>query len=196
MSENDDFLKAMGDVKPIKVEQRVLLPPKKQQKKSLHPEAVTARREAAQMLRPNALLDPLSESCVPQLDPHAILEFRRPGVQHGVYKQLRLGRYVIDARLDLHGMTIEQARQTVYQFVRDCMSNDIRCALITHGKGEGRQRPAVLKSHIAHWLPQINEVLAFYSAQPQHGGSGACYVLLKKSEKKRLENVERYQRRF
>ncbi len=193
MSDDEDFMKAMGDVRPITTEKRAELS-SATKKKALHHSAFSARREAAQSDIAKKS-DPLAESEVKQLDAQAVLEFRRPGVQHGVYKQLRLGRYSIDARLDLHRMVVERARQEVYQFIRDCMINDIRCALITHGKGEGRKTPAVLKSHIAHWLPQISEVLAFHSAQPQHGGVGACYILLKKSEKKRQENLERHQRR-
>lgn len=187
---DDDFFKAMGDVRPIKQDDRVNL----DKTQPVHQSVFAARRLAAESLTENPN-DPLADSEVHQLEPNDILDFRRDGVQHGVFKQLRLGRYSIDARLDLHRMTVEQARISVYQFIRDCMGNDIRCALITHGKGEGRKNPAVLKSYLAHWLPQISEVLAFHSAQPQHGGTGATYILLKKSEKKRLENLERHQRR-
>jgi len=190
MSDDDDFLRAMDDVKPIKATKRVSL-----YKKALQSEAAqeVRRRSAAEhVLKP---IDPLADGEVIQLDPHDILEYRKPGVQHGVYKQLRMGRYTIDARLDLHRMKVEEARRAVFQFVRDCMQHDIRCALITHGKGEGRKQPAVLKSHLAYWLPQITEVLAFHSAQKQHGGAGACYLLLKKSDKKRQENLEKHQKK-
>ena len=139
--------------------------------------------------------DPLVDAEVAMLEANALLAFQRPGVQHGVYRQLRLGKYDIEARLDLHRMKLEQARMAVYQFVRDCLSHDIRCALITHGKGEGRKTPALIKSHVAHWLPQITEVLAFHSAQKHHGGSGETYIMLKKSERKRQENLERHQKR-
>ena len=189
MSDNDNFLKAMGDVKPIKGDKRVSL-----QKHNPYSSSFDIRREFAQTATAKPS-DPLAESDVKQLNPNDILAFRRAGVQHGVYKQLRLGRYTIDARLDLHRMTVEQARQSVYQFVRDCIAHDIRCALVAHGKGEGRKNPAVLKSYLAHWLPQMSEVLAFHSAQKQHGGAGASYLLLKKSENKRKDNLEKHQRR-
>jgi len=127
--------------------------------------------------------------------PHDFLAFKRDGVQNGVYRKLRLGKYTIDARLDLHRMTVEQARLAVYQFIKDCMAQDIRCALITHGRGVGRERPALLKSCVAHWLPQFPEVLAIHSAQKHHGASGATYVLLRKSERKRQENWERQHKR-
>lgn len=187
---DDDFLSAMEDVTPIKAAKRVSL-----YKKAAASETAQAARRlsaAEHLLKP---VDPLSDGEVVQLDPLDILEYRKPGVQHGVFKQLRMGRYTIDARLDLHRMKVEEARRAVFQFVRDCMEHDIRCALITHGKGEGRANPAVLKSHLNHWLPQISEVLAFHSAQKQHGGLGACYILLKKSDKKRQENLEKHQKK-
>ena len=189
VEDKEDFLSAMDDVRPILVEKRELL-----KQAPLDKATIAVRRESALTNQARAI-DPLADGEVKQLEPSAILEYRKAGVQHGVYKSLRLGRYEIDARLDLHRLSVEQARQQVYQFIGDCMANDIRCALITHGKGEGRKTPAVIKSHIAHWLPQIDAVLAFYSSQPRHGGTGACYVLLKKSEKLRRENLEQHQRR-
>ncbi|MFT6221136.1 MAG: DNA-nicking Smr family endonuclease [Candidatus Endobugula sp.] len=187
--DNDDFFKEMQDVKPLQREKRVVLNSSKIDKNT-----IKMRQQAAQSEN-ISLTDPLVNSAVEQLDANAVLAYQRPGVQHGVYKQLRQGKYSIEARLDLHRMTSEQARLTLYQFVRDCITHDIRCALITHGKGEGRATPAVLKSLVAHWLPQIDEVLAFHSAQKHHGGTGATYLLLKKSEKKRLENLEQHQKR-
>ena len=187
MSDEDDFMAAMGDVKPLSAEKRVQL-----QKAVTMSSTLSARRESAVSKVLKA--DPLVDSEVKMLDPLEVLSYQRPGVQHGVFRQLRLGRYAIDARLDLHRMTVEQARGAVWQFIKDCQANDIRCGLITHGKGQGRQTQAVLKSHLAHWLPQIESVLAYHSAQPSHGGLGACYVMVKKSDRKRQENREKHQR--
>lgn len=184
-----DFYKAMGDVKPLQSESRVTL-----SKKSVTSEQAKARKANA-LSAVESETNELSGEFIDPVDPNAILEYQKPGVQHGVYKNLRLGKYQIDARLDLHRHTVEQARLAVDGFIKDCMSADIRCALITHGKGEGRKEPAVLKSCIAHWLPQLESVLAFHSAQRHHGGGGATYVLLKKSQKKRQDNLERHQKR-
>lgn len=184
------FRQAMGDVKPIKQSSRVALKADKPDEAGLK-----ARREAAAAEK---AVDKnfLSGEFVEPVDPLALLEFKRPGIQHGVYRNLRLGKYAIEARLDLHRMTVEIARRAVFQFISDCVEHDIRCALITHGKGENRQpQPALLKSCIAHWLPQFDAVQAFHSAQKQHGGTGATYVMLRKSERKRQENLERHQKR-
>jgi DNA-nicking Smr family endonuclease len=155
---------------------------------------VLARRQAAQLevqdegnfLDPNSIIEQVAA-----LDP---LEFSRPGVQHGVYKNLRMGKYEIQSRLDLHRHTVEQARAALWNFVDDCQKHSVRCALITHGKGEHLARPAVLKSCVNHWLKQFDQVLAFHTAQKYHGGLGATYVLIKKGSAARQttsENLER-----
>jgi len=184
---NDDFLSMVGDdVVPKKTAARVSL----RKDPILFDKA--PRRLAASALSQSDL-DPLSSAPVEMLNPLDELAFMRPGVQHGVYKNLRLGKYTTDARLDLHRMTVEQARLAVYQFVQDCLAHDVRAAIITHGKGIGREQPALLKSCVAHWLPQMDEILAFHSAQKQHGGVGATYILIKKSAQKkrqtRLQNT-------
>ena len=185
MNDDDAFQALLGDdVKPLSHEKRVAL--QKGRDDSVDKEK---RRLAAQAMQ-TVLEDPLSSEPVAMLQPLDMIEYRRPGVQHGVYKNLRLGKYSFDARLDLHRLTVDQARQAVYRFVNDCVAHDVRAALITHGKGEGRETPALLKSCVAHWLPQMDEVLALHTAQKQHGGYGATYVLFKKGEKKKLENKE------
>ncbi|HEY9033518.1 MAG TPA: DNA endonuclease SmrA, partial [Pseudomonadales bacterium] len=125
--------------------------------------------------------NPLADA-IELLDPHALVGFKRPGIQEGVYKKLRLGRYESQARLDLHGMTVDQARQAVQCFVEDCLRYELRVVIIVHGKGDRGGQQAVLKSHVVHWLVQLPQVSAFHSAQPQHGGAGALYLLLRKSD--------------
>ena len=64
--------------------------------------------------------------------------------------------------------------------------------LILHGKGERNiHQQAKLKSYAAKWLKEIPQVMAYHSAQKHHGGTGALYVLLKKSERLKEKNRER-----
>jgi DNA-nicking Smr family endonuclease len=183
-------LLGLDDVRPLAVEPRVLLAKPASSAAALRQKRADAvRAEVEEYNR-------LSGEFIEPVDPHDVLAFKRPGIQNGVYRNLRLGKYAIDARLDLHHLSVEQARAAVHAFVQDCCQHDIRSALITHGKGEGRKpQPAMLKSCIAHWLPQLTEVQAFHSAQKHHGGVGATYVLIRKSDKKRLENAERHHKR-
>ncbi|WP_317930028.1 DNA endonuclease SmrA [Halioxenophilus sp. WMMB6] len=189
-TDHDFFRQAMADVKPISRPDRIEL---KQSKDRLNQ---SARREAAMaeaIVERSGLTG--GEEHIEMLSPFDILEFKRPGIQNGVYRNLRLGKYSLDARLDLHRHTVEMARRALYQFVQDCLAQEVRCALISHGKGEGREQPPILKSCLAHWLPQLPEVQAFHSAQKHHGGTGATYVMLKKSDRKRQDDLERHQKR-
>ncbi len=187
MDENS-FLDLLGDdVTRIKTEPRVTL-----QKATVDATMLKERREKAQ-LEAAAPEDPLSGEPIEMVEPLSLISFMRPGVQHGVYRNVRLGKYKIDARLDLHKLTMDVARKLVYQFIKDCVAHDVRTALITHGKGEGREQPALLKSCVAYWLPQMEEVLAFHSAQKQHGSYGATYLLLKKSEATKQRNRDKHQ---
>jgi len=172
----DLFRSEMGDVKPIKAEAKVRLRPNSEDKQVLQ-----ARREAAQALD-DSVSGPLSVDHVQQVDSQATLSFMRSGIQHSLFKKLRQGLMPMEARVDLHGMTVEQARSTVLEFIRDCCLHEVRFALITHGKGEGRAQPAILKSCINSWLPELPEVLAFHSAHSRHGGTGATYVLIRSSK--------------
>lgn len=109
------------------------------------------------------------------------LWFARQGLQSRVMKQLRRRHYSIDAELDLHGMSVTEARLALGEFLKLCRKHHQRCIRIVHGKGHGSlQKLPVLKNKVNGWLRQRDEVLAFCSALPNDGGTGALYVLLKR----------------
>ncbi len=188
MSDDELFYEEMAGVKPLKREPRTRLA------KTSDSGDVSARRDAA--TGANRVADNhLTDEGVEALDAWFVLEFKRPGIQNGVYKKLRMGRYDVDARLDLHRMTVKQARQEVHQFIRDAMELGLRTVLILHGKGQRKveqERTAVLKGYVNHWLRDLDPVQAFHSAQPVHGGTGAVYVLLKKNADNKRKNRERF----
>jgi len=181
MSEDDDlFLQEMQGVKRLKTPEKVSL------RKETPGGNVAVRRSNAVTEQETTDKNHLRASEVPRVGPHDVMGFKRPGIQDGVYRKLRLGKYEIEARLDLHRRTIEEARREVYRFVTDCMEADLRSVLIMPGKGDRNMKdPAVLKSYLVFWLEELETVQAFHTAQPHHGGSGAFYVLLKKSERKK-----------
>lgn len=189
MQDDDWFAKEMGDVKPLKAEKRVAI-----RREDVAALAIKARREAAER-ESTTDNNPLSDAEVPLLDAHYILEWQGPGVQHGVFRKLKQGAYEPEARLDLHRMTVERARQEVFSFIQEALSLGLRSLIIVHGKGfSSKVEGAVLKSYLNVWLPQLAPVIAYSSAQPRHGGVGAVYVLLKKSEQKKQENRIKFNR--
>jgi DNA-nicking Smr family endonuclease len=109
------------------------------------------------------------------------LSFRRTGVQERVLSKLRNGHFVIDAELDLHGMTIPVAQQALSAFLSECQQYRIRHARIIHGKGWGsKDHKPVIKTWLNGWLRELDDVLAFCSARVEDGGTGAVYLLLRK----------------
>lgn len=188
MSEKDLFLEEMSGVKPLRREPRERLV-----KQSVEGDVERRREAATQPLKDK--INPLLDEGVDPLDAWYVLDFKRPGIQHGVYKKLRMGRYDIEARLDLHRMTVKQARDEVKQFIDEASKLGLRTLLILHGKGQRKvekENTAVLKGYVNQWLQQLEMVQAFHSAQPVHGGTGAVYVLLRKNADKKRENRERF----
>ncbi|MBT4854739.1 MAG: DNA endonuclease SmrA [Luminiphilus sp.] len=188
MSDDEFFQEEMLGVTPLKRDARERL------LRKVNEGDGEARRLAAEG-EPEGPLNSLVDEGVEPLDAWYVLAFKRPGIQHGVYKKLRQGRYEIDARLDLHRLSVKQARMDVHSFIQDAMQYGLRTVLILHGKGQRKteqEKTAVLKGYVQHWLQELEEVQAFHSAQPVHGGTGAVYVLLRKSLQKKRENRERF----
>ncbi len=114
------------------------------------------------------------------------LNFRRSGIQHRLFSRLRTGQIQIEAELDLHGMTIPIAHESLAKFLHECQHNTIRCVRIIHGKGWGsKHHKPILKTKLNSWLQQEQDVLAFCSAPIEGGGTGAVYVLLRRTQKKK-----------
>lgn len=111
------------------------------------------------------------------------LSFRRPGIQKRLFDDLRRGVIEPQAKLDLHGMRVVEARQAMRRFLDHALHRQLRCVLIIHGKGQGsdNQQP-VLKQKTNQWLRQLDRVLAFSSAPGWNGGTGATYVLLSRKQ--------------
>ncbi len=184
------FLEEMKDVRRIKKPNRAEV----KTPKDLTPGHLERQRAAvAKAVKDN---NPLTSDMVEPLTAHDVLTWQRPGIQHGVFRKLRLGQYPIEARLDLHRMTVEEARREVFSFVGDCVRYGLRSVIILHGKGERNPDGiAQLKSYLAKWLPELDDVMAFHSAQKHHGGTGAVYVMVRKSDRDKQHNRELHGRR-
>lgn len=98
------------------------------------------------------------------------------------FQQLKKGQIPFQSVLDLHGLNVDRARESLCHFILKESSRNTSCILIIHGKGSLRGEEPVIKNHTNHWLRQIPQILAFHSAQPKHGGSGAVYVLLTRNK--------------
>lgn len=106
------------------------------------------------------------------------------GLDPRIVHRLRAGEFAYQSHFDLHGMTADEAKAAVRQFVRRAWASGQRCVLVIHGRGRNSrdQRP-VLKDGLKQWLTHgelARLVLAFSTARACDGGSGAMYVLLRR----------------
>ncbi|MCP3161710.1 Smr/MutS family protein [Myxococcus qinghaiensis] len=112
------------------------------------------------------------------------LEGTSPGVDRNLLRALRRGDFSIQGQLDLHGMTQAEAKAALERFLADSRRARHRCVLIVHGRGlHSKDQMPVLKELMKSWLSQKRIgglLLAFATARPQDGGTGAVYVLLRR----------------
>ena len=169
------FMQAMSGVKPIK--DKNLADKTRQVNK---PDATTLAKRASaqggeddnahQLSDMQALLNPVSGD--------AYLSYKQATLQNKVFNQLKQGKIRWFNAVDLHGSTIEEAREAVSQLIRQAQASNETCVKIIHGKGTD----SILKTCVNGWLRQMPEVLAFCSAPSDQGGNGAVLVLIKRHE--------------
>jgi len=99
-----------------------------------------------------------------------------------VARRLHRGDFSIQAHIDLHGFTVEYAKEAFDSFLRASINSGKRAVLIIHGRGLSSPGEPVLKNKVREWLSQgywLKRVIAYASAQSCDGGAGATYVLLR-----------------
>ncbi len=106
------------------------------------------------------------------------LQWAKDGIRPKTRRRLRQGRYSVADELDLHGLRSEQAEQAILEFIAWSFDQQHTCVRIIHGKGLRSRIQPKLKTLTAKLLRRIPGVLAYSSARPVDGGTGAVYVLL------------------
>jgi DNA-nicking Smr family endonuclease len=177
------FHEAMKDVTPLsgEDEERVSpLTPRKTAPRFLAEEELEVYTHLVDLVKGEA---PFEVSCSDEYVDGAVV-----GLSPGILKNLREGYFSYQDYVDLHGYSREQAKRIVIDFVRDSFARKCRCVLIVCGRGLNSQdKQPVLKQGLVEWLthaPLKRLVLAFASARSYDGGSGACYVLLRRNKGK------------
>ncbi len=104
-----------------------------------------------------------------------------PGLDRRTAERLRKGEIAIERRIDLHGMTQDDAHAALDRFIRLCWKDGRRMLLVITGKGSGGA--GVLRRGVPRWLAageHAARILKVETAQARHGGGGAFYVLLRR----------------
>ncbi len=117
-------------------------------------------------------------------DTDEYIEGLADGIDRRLLRRLRAGEYAVQAHLDLHGTTREEAKERVARFLTESRRASKRCVLIVHGRGlHSKDQIPVIKQALRGWLERgqlARSVLAFSTARPTDGGAGAVYVLLRR----------------
>lgn len=176
MQDDDDklFRRAMAEIKPLKTTDRVAATGSKAK-----PRARFSRADE------KAVLEESLQADIDDIETNSgeALHFKRSSVGRTTMRMLSRGSYAVQAEIDLHGMTLAEAKPRLEAFIRRCSSNSKLCVRIVHGKGLGSgDRGPVLKAAVNRWLRRWDVVLAFSSARQVDGGTGAVYVLLQPRE--------------
>ncbi|OPH39923.1 Smr/MutS family protein [Moraxella equi] len=169
------FMQAMSGVRPLKHEKSVNHAQKTDPK---DPTALFRRANAeggdeptqASLSDMQALLNPVAGE--------AFLSYKHPTLQNKVFEQLRQGKLRWYDAVDLHGSSIDEARDAVQTIITNAVNHGETVVKIVHGKGTD----AIIKTCVNGWLRQIGDVMAFVSAPAGDGGNGAVLVLIKKKK--------------
>jgi len=181
MLSDDDLLlfkSAMQGVTPLRSSFKVNI------KKTVIPaEQITLKRLNA-VSSNNNYQDGFSDQFVIEVNANDELYFVKEGVQLKQITKLKNGNFNYQASIDLHGFTVEEARNALSNFLDNSIKYNLRIIHVIHGKAFKYGEFATLKSYVNSWLRTHNKVLAFCSCATKHGGTGAVYVLLRRSNKK------------
>lgn len=169
------FRRAVKFVQPIKDTRRAILPPTP----AAH-ESMLRQRRAQAMGQEIKALPQVSDHFSPARHQQDESSFVQHGCGPDLIKGLKRGKWPIGASLDLHGATLDEARSRLDQFLQSCLTHQIKCVCIVHGKGYGsKDNEPVLKETVRRWLSQIASVIAYTECNEQNGGAGAVQVLLR-----------------
>lgn len=179
-SEDPDelFRREMAGVRPLASEERTRVPnpPPARNPRQIVNEDAEALAELSDLVGGGGSFDIAATN--EYVEAHVV------GVDPRLVRRLRSGEFAYQSHLDLHGLTIEQAKEAVDRFLAHAHQQGLRCVLLIHGRGlNSHGQIPVLKTWLASWLARgrwARLVLAFTSARPCDGGAGALYVLLRK----------------
>lgn len=109
-------------------------------------------------------------------------------IDHRTRVKIKRGRLDVDAKLDLHGLRQDEAQRALSAFLRRAQADGAKIAIVVTGKGLSREEGGVLRRVVPMWLqaPHLRDVVVgFGEAARHHGGEGALYVRIRRSDRLR-----------
>lgn len=139
--------------------------------------------------KPTNAPQPAVQAAAQPMAPLPAPQLRKEHVAHKFDVQTRdklsRGRLPIEGRVDLHGMTQDEAYSLLLSFLRRAHDGGVRYVLVITGKGSSSRGDGVLRKSLPSWLktqPFRHLVSGIDEASRHHGGGGAYYVRLRRRE--------------
>jgi DNA-nicking Smr family endonuclease len=177
----DAFLREVADVRPLddRSGTRVGEPPPASNPRQIVTAEAEALAELSELVTGGGHFD--------ITDTDEYVEGSVVGIDPRLVRRLHAGEFAHHAHLDLHGLTVVEARVEVDRFLLRSHQSGLRCVLIIHGRGRNsKDQVPVLKQRLVVWLSRgqwSRHILAFATARGCDGGAGALYVLLRRDKK-------------
>lgn len=186
--EMDYFKEAMADVTPLTQPNRRIARMPDRDARPVHPPNASDLEVVAHL---SDLVSGIAEMDITFSDEY--IEGSVHGFDRKVMQKLKDGLFPVQDHIDLHGCTREEAEIKAREFLLRSHRSGFRCVLVVHGRGlNSEDHIPVLKERLPLWLNRgavKRIVLAFSTARPYDGGTGAIYILLRRPRGKFLGDV-------
>jgi DNA-nicking Smr family endonuclease len=173
------FLEAMSDVEPLNGSGNIIT---REPNINIRPSHPAPDDELEAMAHLSDLVSGAAEMDITFSDEY--MEGCVHGFDRKLMQKIKKGQFPVQDYVDLHGLTKHEAEIRIRDFLIQSHRLGLRCVLVVHGRGLNSQdNIPVLKERLPVWLnrgPAKKIVLAFSTARPYDGGTGAIYVLLRK----------------
>ena len=173
------FLEAMSEVEPLNGSRNIIT---REPNINIRPAHPAPDDELEAMAHLSDLVSGTAEMDITFSDEY--IEGCVHGFDRKLMQKIKKGQFPIQDYVDLHGLTKHEAEIRIRDFLIQSHRVGLRCVLVVHGRGLNSQdNIPVLKERLPVWLnrgPVKKIVLAFSTARPYDGGTGAIYVLLRK----------------
>ena len=177
--DSDYFAEAMSGVTPLAGQNMRIAKVPDAEIKPAHPANSTDLEVLAHL---SDLISGIAEMDITFSDEY--IEGSVPGFDWKLMQKLKNGLFPVQDHVDLHGCTREEAEGRVSDFLLRSYRLGLRCVLVVHGRGlNSEDHIPVLKERLPVWLNRGTVkkiILAFSTARPYDGGTGAIYILLRR----------------
>jgi len=170
-------------MEPLHAKKNIVLPEAKPRPKRPDPQPLPFFEVGAKAdhRRAHDLLPPI----------HQRLQTAPVNMDNKSFGKMKRGKIKPEGRIDLHGMTMDQAHPALTNFILGAQAQGKRLVLVITGKGKDRDeggpipmRHGILRHQVPQWLalqPLSPAILQVTPAHLRHGGHGAYYVYLRRN---------------